>query len=589
MPSSLPRSLVRSPAIMASLAAGLWLTLAGCGATLPSGGPAASVVPADVPWALHAPDLRALRERLAAFAGGFEGGAGALDLVAERFGLDLRSDEGLSGAGIDPAGSLALFGVEGGIGLSVSVRDPRAFEVATARQLGRLLAPASAAGPGATLAPSSSPATDASAPAAPRDFAAADGRGGATAGVAAGLRGSVGLVVVTDGSGAGPSPAAGLWQRLASLPEPQSLAASPRLAAAREAARESVAVELVLDAASVADGLGAPGLVLSTLSGLGPVRGGIALGAGRLALRLAADVDEGSSLPASWLAGAPGATPLAGWVPRNTSLFLRAALNLEKLRKLPSFLRERLLPQRLLGLEDAPIPDVPELVAVLGDEVAVAVLGLQPDATLGGVGGLLATPGRWPSVARVALIVRLRDRARLRAAMADIAGRMADPASAWTVSAIPRPGKHPARDFEGWTFARRVPEGGQPAETQAVILDGDVGLLVIGAAEVEGLLAVRTGAALSLLAGLEGEPGVGHEVLAARPDRRAEVGLQVGFLRFTRELMDRGAPPYFVKLLDSVHAIALGISVKAATPDGVVVGPGGTRSSSARLDLELRQ
>jgi hypothetical protein len=546
---------------------GLLTALGGACASTPRGGAAATVVPADATWALHAPDLRRLRDGLLGFTGGVEGGAGALDLVAERFGLDLRSDEALARAGIDADGSLAVFGVEGGLGLSVSVRDPGSFRSNAAERAERMAA-------ARTDAARTSPEDDG--PATTLRFVL-PGESGArlAAGVTQQL---VGLVVVDT---APESRTVDLWQRLAELPPAESLATAPRLAEARTAARETPTIEVLLDGRVLSEALGAGPLVDTTLANLAPWRGGITLDSGRVALRLAAPLAEGGSLPSSWLAGAPADPPLASFVPRNALAFVRASVNLAKLRAIPGFLRERLIPSRLLGLEDAPIPDVGPLIEVLGDELGVAVLGLAPSASLGALTTVTQDLQRWPSLGRVALVVRLRDRARLKAMMTEIASVSA-PAAGWSVSPVPAPARS-AKAFDGWTFVRPAHSAteGEAAsarpepESHAVILDGDVGLLVIGAVELEGLLAVRAGKALSLVASVEGEAPLAADVLATRADAptRSEVGLQLGFLRLSRELADRGAPPYFVKLLDSVHAISAGLGVK---------------SDGARLDLELR-
>lgn len=557
----------RSRALLPALGATLGFLLAACGSA-PRGGPAASAVPADATWALHAPDLRRLRNGLRDFTGGIEGGAGALDLVAERFGLDLRSDEALARAGIDADGSLAVFGVEGGLGLSVSVRDAGSFR-ATATQRAERLAAAR------TVATETVPEAGA-ASGAPLRFVLP---GEAGARLAAGVTPQqVGLVVVDVAPGGG---LGDLWQRLAELPQAESLLGTQRLPEARTAARETPTIEVLLDGRVVSEALGAGPLVDSTLASLAPWRGGITVDRGRVAVRLGAPLAEGGGLPSGWLEGVATGPGLASFVPRNALAFVRASVNLEKLRKLPSFIRDRLIPARLLGLEDAPIPDVGPLIEVLGDELGVAVLGLAPAASLGAVATLANDLDSWPSLGRVALVVRLRDRARLKAMMAEIASVSA-PAAGWSVSPVPVPAGSD-KPFDGWNFVRaaRPATGGEAAsarqepESHAVILDGDVGLLVIGAAELEALLAVRAGKGLSLVASIEGDASIAADVLATRADSptRAEIGLQLGFLRLSRELADRGAPPYFVKLLDSIHAISIGLGVKA---DGV------------RLDLELR-
>jgi hypothetical protein len=386
--------------------------------------------------------------------------------------------------------------------------------------------------------------------------------------------GRVGLVVVADpvpsgkaqGSAANTTPpptSEATWQRLATLATGQHLGGSPRLeqARVRGPATDGAAIILTLDDpfAALADAL--PAMAGALVGGLGPWRGGVAVEPGRLAMRLGADVPEGSALPVSWISGRRGDPPLAALLPRNTPFFVRFFFNTDKLRRLPSFLVERMVPRRLPGFDLAPMPDVPALIEVLGDEVGLALFGLAPGVPLTALLDLRQVSARWTRLFRFAVLARLREPEKLLQSFELIAQQFAT-APDWRVARLTPPANAPG--LVGWTFV-------QGDLSYAVILDGRIAMFLVGAAELEGLMAVRDGGQLALTASLDGDGTPGKDAVTRAAlgvsDEVSSVGIHMGFLRVTRELVERGAPPYFVKVLNSIHSVALTLGATPTTVD----------------------
>lgn len=517
----------------------------GCGAPDP-GGPVEPLVPAAVDTLLHVPSLAALRDGAVGFASGVDGASGALVLLAERYGLDLRSPEALDASGLDARGGLAIFrapapgagpdgaspsddGAHGATVLAVSVHRPEPFldrlELRFLRGLG-----ARATEPRPT-------------PGAPRAFAFS---GESAPRVAAGVTASgVGLVVLLDPPPDASTPpdadlAAALWRHLAALPRDAALQPPP-------APPGGLTLRLptpdLSPLGAVVGGLG---------DALGPVGGTVEVLPERLAVAVAAPLADDSGLPMSWLDATHTPPPLASFLPRNTPLFARVAFNADRLRRLPGFLRDRLIPRQVPGLEGAPIPDLPDLVSNLGDEAAVALLGLSPGVPLTALLNVRQLPTRWPRLFRFAFLARTVETPALIRRFELIAAQYGA-ASDWTVAPIAPPASAPG--LRAWTFVR--------GDTSwAVLIDGDTLIVVSGAAEVDGLLAVRAGDVLPLVASVE-DAGAGS--LTARSLGLGEapptLGVHIGFLRVTRELAERGAPPYFVRALNSLHSVSLGAGV----------------------------
>lgn len=529
--------------------------MAGC-AREPGGDPL-RLVPAAPTAALVAPSLATLQARAAGFLAGVEGASGVLDLVADRFGLDLRTPEGPAALGLDSDRGLAVF-AHGGAEpdaalawvLAVSVADPERFLEGARTRLER--------GAGATLAPGQGDEPPA---------------GGAWLFVQDGWRAAlgvtrdrIGLCVLATGQG----DAIALWNQIAATGG-AGLAASPladkaRATLGQEAVAWIVAPNLLPDAPR---GLGlARGLVQSTRDALGAFVGGVAMplgeaGVDALVVEVAADHQGEGALPVAWVSPAGSPEALAHAFPKTTTAFLRLRFEIEKVRALPGFLRDTMLPDRLPGLEALPLPGVSDLIDLIEGDVAVGVLGLDPRANLGQLGSVRALRARLLEVFHVALAARLRDPNAAKRTFAGIAAQLAT--SGWTVAPIvggvggasgvvaggTTPGQPSATPWAGWSFAR---DGAH----YAVLIDDRVAVFIVGAGEVDGFLAVKDGRALSLATFAEGGSRIVKQALGL--EGKTPLGLTLSPLRLSRELSARGLPPYFLKIINDVRLFSATVS-----------------------------
>jgi len=125
-----------SPARLLALVL-LWPLLVaavGCGGAQ-LGGAAASHIPSDAEEILYVPALGQLGQGILGFSGGLDGGAGLTELLAERYGFDVRTPEGLDRVGLDARGDLALFRASGCWVLGVSSHRPERLMEHAGQQL----------------------------------------------------------------------------------------------------------------------------------------------------------------------------------------------------------------------------------------------------------------------------------------------------------------------------------------------------------------------------------------------------------------------------------------------------------------------
>lgn len=493
------------------------------------GGDPLRLVPADPGTAIIAPSLSTLQARTAGFLGGVEGASGVLDLLADRFGLDLRTPEGPDALGLDADKGLAVFtrGADTWV-LAASVADPEHFLEAVQARLER--------GAGATLAPGQGQAVGGAQLFTGQGWHAAVGV----------THDRIGLCVITSNEG----DAIARWNEVASAGGP-GFASSPLAARARVALGEDgalwVALPNLLPDAPRELGL-ARGLVQNTRDALKTFVGGVALplgegGVDSLILRLAADHEGEGALPVSWVSPAGSPEALAKAFPKTTTAFVRFRFEIEKVRALPGFIRESVLPDRLPGLEALPLPSVSDLVELVEGDIAVGLLGLDPGANLGQLGSVRALRARFFDTFHVALAARLRDPNAAKRSFAGIAAQLGT--SGWTVAPIIGGAKD--APYAGWSFAR---DGAH----YAVLIDAEVAVFIVGAGEVDGFLAVKDGRALSLAAFAEGGSTIVKQALGL--EGKTPLGIALSPLRLSRELSARGLPPYFLKIINDVRLIS---------------------------------
>ncbi len=524
----------------------LLLWLSACG-TAPGGDPL-RVVPASAEAALIVPSVAELQARASRFLAGIEGASGALELVADRYGLDLRTPEGGAALGLDMSRGLALYSQRLeceaapcplALVAAFSVSDAERFLKNVGGRIQR------AAG----LSPKSAPGAE------------LELFGSDEVGVALGVTvDKVGLVTVVPA----PADAAALWKRASATPA-ESLVGSPRDANAQALLGDST-VRLVMGQIlpEVPDGLGLlKGVVSSTRDKLSSWQGAIAIADDSLKIKLSGGPSgstpaDTSELPVSWVTHAkPLESPLARIFPKTTTGFLRLRVNLDKVRKLPSFLRSRVIPEQIPGLESAPLPILNDLIELIEGDIAIAFLGLDENATLGSFGR--GIDARSLPLLHLAIAARLRDAAALRRNFEGIAEQLST--SGWTVAPIngKSPEKKGQAPWGGWTFVR-------DGQHYSILIDNEVCVFLLGAGEVDGFLGVREGRSLSLASLAEGESSsLLKNALGLEATGGSFGALVMTPLRLGRELAARNVPPYFLKVLNDLRVLSIGLDATDKT------------------------
>jgi hypothetical protein len=536
----------------------------GCAKT--PGGDPNRVVPAEAETVIVVSSLDEVQRRATTFLAGIEGASGALDLLADRFGLDLRSPEGPEALGLDASRGVTVHVRKVGDGEAVvvaaSVSDRERFmdKVGTRLQSGAGARPLPGTGDVLRFElassvvetpPSVPPGAEPTVAAAPQAVAPATT-------LALGVTSDgVGVLVLARGADAG-----AVWQAVATTPTGATFAGSPRAAKATATVGATDATGAVV-APLVTFAMGNPlpdapeslglarGIVQGIRDSLPAWEGGLSLDADRLVLKVAADhVGEGN-LPVSWVRPEGSPEALAKVFPKTTTAFLRLRVDLGKVRKIPSFLREGLLPERLPGLEGAPLPAVSDLIEMVDGDVAVALLGLDPATNLATLGSRRVLRERALSLVHVAIAAKLRDVEMTRRAFAGIASQLGT--SGWSVAEL----EH--TPYRGWSFVR-------DGMHYAVLIDGEVAIFVIGPGEVDSFFAVRDGRATSLASlatpsasPTQGAVGAGTAKEALGQEGQTALGLVIGPLRLARELSARGVPPYFLKIINDVRVVAASV------------------------------
>ncbi|MGM0574993.1 MAG: hypothetical protein ACQEXJ_04595 [Myxococcota bacterium] len=492
------------------------------------GGDATRVVPEEARGVAVVPSLEALRGRLVAFLAGVEGASGALDLVEARYGVNLSDADGLREVGIDPDGSAALFAVDEAGVLAVSVSDDDAFaDLVSSRAVkwagARVEERHGEAGLAGIAEASARPKEAALGDAGPRWKLA----WGTT-------EDGVGVVVLTPGE----ADPAERWRALAG--GAGGFAVSDLAGRARDGLGDAPGLWLaVRRSPSVPPGLGTVGALLAPyLEPLSTWTGHVGLEAEGLTARVDGVWEGEGTFPVGWFRPKGEPEALAEHFPKALTAFARVRADAGSLRNMPSFLRERVLPSTMPGPVGKLLPSPAEWLDLAAGDVAVALLGIDDEATVEQLVRAQRRPDVILQLLHAGVGLTVRDPAEARRHVE--ATRERFEGAGWTTARIE------GKAWEGVGFRK-----GEHA--WSALLRDDVMVLLSGSGEVERFLAVAEGRALPLTAMAEGG-GVRAEALT---DPQTGVGVLLTFTRITRELADKGLPPYFLQIINDVRSVAL--------------------------------
>jgi hypothetical protein len=506
---------------------GVLAPLAGCSS---QGGDPLRVVPEEAPLVVVAPELHGLRRPLVAFLAGIQGASGFLDLIEARWGIDLTAAAGLDEAGIDAERPAALFQDGSAVSLAVGVSDPARFVELVALRAETLGAKAEEQG-GVWMA----------------SAAAEPERGSSGWEMAFGVtEDRIGLLRVAFAPDADP---ANRWTTAAA--RHGNLRGSPR---ETEAAALGEAAPVLW--ASHLGGLPVPAsagtaaqLIKPWLAGLDRWSVQVGLTEADLAVRARAIWSGEGELPSAWLSPATEPAPFAQVFPKTTTMLVRGRLDAARVRGLASFVRDALLPDRFPDLDGLPLPSPAAVLDAMTGDVAVAILGVDADVSVTDLtnpksyGPTSYGPKSHERMAaalqlvHTALAIGTRD-PKAASALVETLAQQTAAMEGFAVAAIDRGG------YRGYAIARG-------RHTYAVLVKDSVLLFMTGAGEVERFLAVGEGQGSPLATAAE-DPGA-RAALGLEP---SALGAFATLTRITRELAEKGIPPYFLKILNDIRSLS---------------------------------
>ena len=148
------------------------------------------------------------------------------------------------------------------------------------------------------------------------------------------------------------------------------------------------------------------------------------------------------------------------------------------------------------------------------------------------------------------ITAEVTDPAAARSFITAATGRMV--AAGWFAASL---------ESDGWSGVALRKEG-SPA-VWSIIQRGSVVAVISGPGEVARFVRVARGTALSLEAAAQGPVA---KAAASSPE--VGIGLSAGFRRVTRELSEKGLPPFFLQMVNDLRAISGAIRFR---PDGATV------------------
>ena len=229
---------------------------------------------------------------------------------------------------------------------------------------------------------------------------------------------------------------------------------------------------------------------------------------------------------------------LASVASKSQTLWGRLRLNFKRLRTLPTFIRKRILTKTLPGPLGSALPSAEALIDLLSGDIAVAVLGVDKEATVDHfIAGALPAD-RLPQLVHLGAFLGVTDESKADAAL----GTLIEGLKARGYAAAPLQ----LAGLSGWAIERSTPQ-----ETWTLIRQGRTVGILSGKGEVARLHDVQEGKATSLK-----DAGYGERASQAIEDDATAIGLHASFRRITRELNSKGVPPYFLKVMNDIKGLS---------------------------------
>lgn len=207
------------------------------------------------------------------------------------------------------------------------------------------------------------------------------------------------------------------------------------------------------------------------------------------------------------------------------------------------------MPKRVPGPLGPLLPPLESLLKLLNGDVALTLLGLDPEASLDDALAIKGAAELLQSV-HAGLVFGVNDPEAARAAITRAREQLQG--AGWSASTL---------EAGGWRGVALRPAGSPGL--WSIMQRGDQVAILTGGGEVARFVQVAEGTATSLEEAAQGEVA---KAAVSAPD--TALGLSVNFRRITRELAQKGFPPFFLQMVNDLRAISGAITLR---PEGASV------------------
>jgi hypothetical protein len=502
----------------------------GCGGCRKDAGDPRTLIPSESRLVVVVESVSDFQKPLAQFLSGIEGSKGLYELIDAHLGLDLADPDGLEAVGFDKETALVCFEHDGALSLAAGVSYPKRF-LSNVQERIRILGPAQVT---MTEGEKTYLATGPSLPEGGYAWSAAWGV----------TENNIGLMTWVGAGG----DAEASWKVASVKPSDAFVKPSDLEAMSVWASGETPGLDIDFPIPMVGK------FIKNALQGQGRWMVGVEVNTDTLRLKAKLPGGYGLGTVADYVQTDTNATDFSALFPKNSSLFLRSRVLLEKAG--PLLAPALLLVKEPTYIDRLPLPPLGMLLDSLTGEFALAVMGMddgvEPMTLLRHFNHLPRLLQDLHTV--LAAEAQTEQKAeKLLKHVADHAG-----GAGFTSSSI----SHPA--IEGIILTKVLTQGKKGHRTRSekrvytFLRKGRTLLVLTGEGELPRFLDVQDGKAIALSTAATDE----HMRSVLRESSHL-LSATLMSTRITRELADKGMPPFFLTVVNSIREVAFKARVES--------------------------
>jgi hypothetical protein len=502
----------------------------GCGGCRKDAGDPRTLIPSESRLVVVVESVSDFQKPLAQFLSGIEGSKGLYELIDAHLGLDLADPDGLESVGFDKKTALVCFEYDGALSLAAGVSYPKRF-LSNVQERIRIL------GPSQVTQTDNQETYLATGPALPQ--------GGFEWSAAWGVTGdNIGLMTWVGPGG----DAEASWQTASTKPSDGFAKPSELKKMSVWASGETPGLDVDLPIPMVGK------FIKNALQGQGRWMVGVEVNADTLRLKAKLPGGYGLGTVANYVQTDTKATDFSALFPKNSSLFVRSRVLLEKAG--PLLAPALLLVEEPTYIDRLPLPPLGMLLDSLTGEFALAVMGMddgvEPMTLLRNVNHLPRLLQDLHTVLAVEAQTEQKAEMLLKHVAAHAAG------AGFKASSI----NHPA--IEGIILTKEVTHRKKGYSSRiekrvyTFLRKGSTLLVLTGEGELPRFLDVQDGKAIALSTSATDD----HMKSVLRESSHV-LSATLMSTRITRELADKGMPPFFLTVVNSIREVAFKARVES--------------------------